>query len=47
MDVVAFEEPEKFKAALPDMLDVWVAKMAESGKGEKAQELADYIRDNR
>ncbi|MGO6986365.1 TRAP transporter substrate-binding protein [Rhizobium leguminosarum] len=47
MDIVAFQEPEKLKGAIPDMLDVWAGKMSELGKGAEAKALADHIRANR
>ncbi|QDZ02283.2 TRAP transporter substrate-binding protein DctP [Nitratireductor mangrovi] len=47
MEIVPFEEMDKLKAAVPDMLDVWVKKMDEAGKGEEAKELADHIRAQR
>lgn len=47
LEVVPFEEPEAFKAAIPDILGVWVDSMAANGKGAEARELADYIRANR
>ena len=47
MDIVHFEQPDAFNAAIPDMLDVWVKNMAAAGKGKEAQDMADYIRANR
>lgn len=47
MEIVAFEEMDALKAAVPDMLEAWVRKMGEAGKGAEAAELADYIRANR
>ncbi len=47
MEIVPFEEKDAFKAAVPDMLDIWVESMAKSGKGDEAKKLADYIRENR
>ena len=47
MEVVPFEEQDALTAAIPNMLEVWVGKMGESGKGAEAQEIADYIAANR
>lgn len=47
LEIVPFEEKAAFEAATPDMLDIWVESMAKSGKGDDAQALADYIRENR
>lgn len=47
MEIVHFEEADKLADAVPDMLELWVKKMAEQGKGEEAAQLADYIRANR
>ncbi len=48
MEIVAFEEMDKLKAATPDMLDLWVKQMADTtGKEAEAKEVADYIRENR
>ena len=47
MEIVPFEEMDKLAEAIPDMLDVWVSKMAESGKEAEASEVADYIKANR
>jgi len=43
MEIVQFEEMDKLGDAIPNMLDVWVTKMAESGKEAEAREMADYI----
>lgn len=47
MEIVPFEDKDGFTAATPDMLDLWVASMGNSGKTAEAQEMADYIRANR
>ncbi|MCK5748580.1 MAG: TRAP transporter substrate-binding protein DctP [Oricola sp.] len=48
MEIVPFEEMDKLKADIPDMLDLWVKQMAETtGKEAEAKEVADYIRENR
>lgn len=48
MEIVPFEEMDKLKAAIPDMLDLWVQQMAQTtGKEAEAKEVADYIRANR
>ena len=47
MEIVPFEEMDKLAEAIPDMLDVWASKMAESGKEAEAREVADYIKANR
>jgi TRAP-type transport system periplasmic protein len=47
MEIVHFEQPDAFEAAIPDMLEVWVKNMTDAGKGKEAQEMADYIRANR
>ncbi len=47
MEIVHFEDPAAFDAAIPDLLDVWVNNMDAAGKGKEAREMADYIRANR
>jgi TRAP-type C4-dicarboxylate transport system substrate-binding protein len=48
MEIVPFEEMDKLKAAIPDMLGLWVKQMADTtGKEAEAKEVADYIRENR
>lgn len=47
MEIIEFTEPEAVAAAVPDMLALWVARMADLGKGDEAAELADHIRANR
>jgi len=47
MEIVEFQEKDKLKAAVPDMLEVWTGKMDELGKGDEAKQLADYIRENK
>lgn len=47
MEIVPFEDMDTLNSVVPDMLDVWEAKMEELGKGEQAKELAAYIRANR
>lgn len=47
MQVVAFEEMDALKKAVPDMLDVWAKKMEDLGKGPQAKALVEYIRANR
>jgi TRAP-type transport system periplasmic protein len=47
LEIIPFEDMEGLKASVPDMLDIWVKSMGESGKGEEAQQLVDHIRKNR
>lgn len=47
LEIVPFEEKDAFEATVPDMLDIWVKNMDGNGLGTEAQELADYIRENR
>ena len=47
MEIVPFEEEDKLAETVPNMLDVWVGRMAESGKETEAREVADYIAANR
>jgi TRAP-type C4-dicarboxylate transport system substrate-binding protein len=47
MEIVPFEEKDKLAETVPNMLDVWVSKMAESGKEAEAREVADFIAANR
>ncbi|MEC9343315.1 MAG: TRAP transporter substrate-binding protein DctP [Pseudomonadota bacterium] len=46
LEIVHFEEADKLKAEVPDMLGIWAEKMAEAGKGDEAKEIAEYIRAN-
>lgn len=43
-ELVTFEDQEKLSQALPDMLDLWSAKMAEQGKAEQAKQIVDMLR---
>jgi TRAP-type C4-dicarboxylate transport system substrate-binding protein len=47
MDIVPFEQMDKLKETVPDMLDLWVQKMSGDNKGDEARDIADYIRQNR
>ena len=41
------DELAKWKKMSPDLLQQWVDSMKERGEGDKAQEVADYIRGRR
>lgn len=43
-ELVRFEEQDKLAEAVPDMLELWVTKTAEQGKGEQAKEIAEMLR---
>lgn len=43
-ELVEFEDVEELRAAVPDMLEVWAANMAKSGKGEEANEIVEALR---
>ncbi|MBW8638177.1 TRAP transporter substrate-binding protein DctP [Hoeflea sp. WL0058] len=47
MEIIEFQEKDALNAAVPDMLEIWTAKMGELGKSDEAKELADYIRENK
>lgn len=47
MEIVAFDETDRFDAAIPDLLDVWAKNMEAAGKGAEAAEMAAYVRANR
>ena len=43
-ELVEFQDKEALRAAVPDMLAVWAAKMAESGHGEEAKKVVEALR---
>lgn len=43
-ELVTFEEQDKLAAVIPDMLDIWVAKAGEQGRGEQAKQIAEMLR---
>lgn len=43
-EFVEFQDTDKLRAAVPDMLEIWAARMADAGHGAEAQELAQTLR---
>lgn len=43
-ELVRFKEQDKLSAAVPDMIDLWVAKMREQGRGDDSRKIAEFLR---
>nr|WP_255553485.1 TRAP transporter substrate-binding protein DctP [Maritimibacter sp. DP1N21-5] len=44
VEVVPVSDPEAIEAAIPDMLDIWSAKLEGEGRGEEAAAVVEIIR---
>lgn len=44
VEVVTFEEPEKLREAMPDMLDMWQADLQAAGLGDQGAKVAEVWR---
>lgn len=44
VEIIEFPDQAAFEAAVPDFLDVWVAKMEDAGKGDVAKRMAERWR---
>ena len=45
VELVPFEDQKAMEAAMPDFFELWVAKVAEAGKGEAAAKHAEFIKE--